>query len=266
MNELSTNSDRELVVTTDGYVRVLRLNRPERRNALSQSLMSAIVDALIDAEEDDGVRAIVLTGTGESTFCAGGDLKEMRDNDNVGTRFRSPMNRPNRNVFEVVLEAKKPTIAALNGSAVAGGFELALACDLRIGHAQAQFGLPETKIGMGANFGSVVLPRRIAPGLALEMLLTGDYIDAAHAQRIGLLNHVVEPDQVLPHSLMLAHKIAQNAPISVRRVKAIALRGLEMPVSAALRQDPGLNPYLSEDRKEGIRARLEKRAPVWRNR
>jgi enoyl-CoA hydratase len=175
------------------------------------------------------------------------------------------MNRVDRSVFEVVLEAKKPTIAALNGSAVAGGFELSLACDLRISHAAAQFGLPETKIGMGANFGSVLLPRRIAPGLALEILYTGDYIDAAEAYRLGLLNRVVERDEVLPHCLVLAHKIAANAPISVRRVKAVALRGMDMPVAMALRQDPGMNPYLSEDRKEGIRARLEKRKPVWRN-
>jgi enoyl-CoA hydratase len=119
---------------------------------------------------------------------------------------------------------------------------------------------------MGANFGSVILPRRIAPGFALEMLFTGDYIDAAEAYRLGLLNHVVERHLVLPHSLTLARRIADNAPISVRRVKAVALRGLDLPVSAALRQDPGANPYLSEDRKEGIRARLEKRKPVWRNR
>ncbi|MDX3906407.1 MAG: enoyl-CoA hydratase/isomerase family protein [Pigmentiphaga sp.] len=266
MNQGHAATEAELVVSTEGHVRLLRLNRPERRNALSRGLMVAIIEAMLDAEEDDDVRVIVLTGTGDSAFCAGGDLKEMRGNDEAGARFRSPMNRVERNVFEVVLEAKKPTIAALNGSAVAGGFELALACDLRISHPGAQFGLPETKIGMGANFGSVLLPRRVAPGIALEMLFTGDYIDAAEAHRLGLLNRVVAPEQVLPASLELARKIAGNAPISVRRVKAVAMRGLDMPVAAALRQDPGANPYLSEDRKEGIRARLEKRKPVWQNR
>jgi enoyl-CoA hydratase len=265
MNTPMTTAEPELVITTDGHVRLLRLNRPDRRNALSRTLMAAISTAILDAEEDDDVRVIVLTGTGDAAFCAGADLKEMRTNDEAGTRFRSPMSRLERSVYEVVLEAKKPTIAALNGSAVAGGFELSLACDLRISHAATQFGLPETKIGMGANFGSVLLPRRIAPGLALEMLYTGDYIDAAEAYRLGLLNRVVEREEVLPHSLALAHKIAANAPISVRRVKAVALRGMDMPVAMALRQDPGMNPYLSEDRKEGIRARLEKRKPVWRN-
>lgn len=261
-----SSPEAELVVTTDNAVRLLRLNRPQRRNALSRSLMLAICEAVLDAEEDDNVRVMVLTGTGGQAFCAGGDLKDMRGNDDAGVRYRSPMNRIERNVFEVVFEAKKPTIAALNGSAVAGGFELALACDLRVSHADAQFGLPETRIGMGANFGSVLLPRRIAPGVALEMLLTGDYIDATEAHRLGLLNRLVAPEQVLTESLTLAHRIAENAPISVRRVKAVALRGMELPVAAALRQDPGLNPYLSEDRQEGIRARLEKRKPVWRNR
>jgi enoyl-CoA hydratase len=265
MDKLLASTDPELVITTDGHVRLLRLNRPDRRNAMTRSLMVAISAAVLDADEDEGVRVIVLTGTGDAAFCAGADLKEMSGNDASGTRFRSPMSRIDRSVFEVVLEAKKPTIAALNGSAVAGGFELSLACDLRISHAAAQFGLPETKIGMGANFGSVLLPRRIAPGLALEMLYTGDYIDAAEAYRLGLLNRVVKREDVLPQSLALAHKIAANAPISVRRVKAVALRGMDMPVALALRQDPGANPYLSEDRKEGIRARLEKRKPIWRN-
>ena len=265
MNKPMATAEPELVVTTDGHVRLLRLNRPDRRNAMTRSLMAAISAAVLDADEDPDVRVIVLTGTGDAAFCAGADLKEMSGNDASGTRYRAPMSRVDRSVFEVVLEAKKPTIAALNGSAVAGGFELSLACDLRISHAAAQFGLPETKIGMGANFGSVLLPRRIAPGLALEMLYTGDYIDAAEAYRLGLLNRVVGRDEVLPHCLALAHKIAANAPISVRRVKAVALRGMDMPVAVALRQDPGVNPYLSDDRKEGIRARLEKRKPVWRN-
>src|SRR5690606_23455123 len=123
------------VVTTANHVRLLRLNGPGRRNALSRSLMAAICEAMLDAEEDDDVRVVILTGTGDHAFCAGGDLKDMGSNDAAGLRYRSPMNRIERNVFEVVFEAKKPTVAALNASAVAGGFELALACDLRISHA-----------------------------------------------------------------------------------------------------------------------------------
>jgi len=254
----------ELLINDHGHVRVLTLNRPERKNALSDTLKQAIIEAMLEAEDDSLVRVIVLTGTGD-VFCSGADLKNMRSNDEQGVRFRTPMNRPERNVYEVVLESKKPVIAALNGSAVAGGFELSLACDLRVSHAGAKFGLPETKIGMGANFGSVVLPRLISPTLALEMLMTGEYITAEQALQRGLLNRLTTAELVFEESMKLAQQIAKNAPISVRRVKAVALKGLDMPIPAALRQDPGVNPYLSEDRKEGIKARLEKRDPVWQN-
>ncbi len=260
------NMNPELLIAQEGFVRTLQLNRPERRNALSEALKAALITELLRADEDESVRVLVLTGSGESAFCSGADLKDMREADQQGKTFRSPMSRVERNLFEVAMEFKKPLIAALNGSAVAGGFELALACDLRISHPQAQFGLPETKIGMGANFGSVMLPRLISPAIALQMLMTGEYIDAQEALRLGLLNKMVAPSDVLVEALSLAQNIAQNAPISVRRVKAVALKGLSMPVSEALRQDPGLNPYLSEDRQEGIRARLEKRKPVWKNR
>jgi enoyl-CoA hydratase/carnithine racemase len=260
------NMNPELLIAQEGFVRTLQLNRPERRNALSEALKAALISELLRADEDESVRVLVLTGSGESAFCSGADLKDMREGDQQGKTFRSPMSRVERNLFEVAMEFKKPLIAALNGSAVAGGFELALACDLRISHPQAQFGLPETKIGMGANFGSVMLPRLIPPAIALQMLMTGEYIDAQEALRLGLLNKMVAPSEVLGEALSLAQNIAQNAPISVRRVKAVAMKGLSMPVSEALRQDPGLNPYLSEDRQEGIRARLEKRKPVWKNR
>ncbi len=260
------NMNPELLIAQEGFVRTLQLNRPERRNALSEALKAALISELLRADEDESVRVLVLTGSGESAFCSGADLKDMREGDQQGKTFRSPMSRVERNLFEVAMEFKKPLIAALNGSAVAGGFELALACDLRISHPQAQFGLPETKIGMGANFGSVMLPRLIPPAIALQMLMTGEYIDAQEALRLGLLNKMVAPTEVLGEALSLAQNIAHNAPISVRRVKAVAMKGLSMPVSEALRQDPGLNPYLSEDRQEGIRARLEKRKPVWKNR
>jgi enoyl-CoA hydratase len=262
----TSENNEELLVTSDGHIKILTLNRPERRNALSDSLKHKILSELLLAQEDDSVRVIILTGSGDSAFCAGADLKEMRESDDKGIQFRSPMNRLERNIFEVLLETPKPTIAAMNGSAVAGGFELALACDLRVSHDKALFGLPEAKIGMGANFGSVVLPRLIPVTKALEMLMTGEYIDGAEAFELGLLNRMVQAHEVLPAALKLAQTIAENAPISVRRVKAVAMKGLNLPLHEALRQDPGVNHYLSEDRKEGIKARLEKRKPVWQNR
>src|SRR4051795_10747190 len=212
-----------LVVEQRGHVRVLTLDRPEARNALSSALQADLVEELLSSTED-GVRAIVLTGSGPA-FCAGFDLKEIRALDERGERFRPPMNRPARSPFEVVTETPVPIIAALNGAAVAGGFELALACDLRVAAAGIPMGLPEATIGMGANFGSVVLPKRIPMGIAMEMLLTGEYVTSEDAARWGLVNRLVDPDDVLPTAMALAERIAANAPISVRRMKETAVKG-----------------------------------------
>ncbi|TFV48147.1 enoyl-CoA hydratase/isomerase family protein [Blastococcus sp. TF02A-35] len=253
-----------LLVEDRGHVRVLTLDRPERRNALSTELQADLVEQLLRVPED-GVRAVVVTGTGPA-FCAGFDLKEIRAADERGERFRPPMGRPARAVFEVVTEVPVPVVAALNGPAVAGGFELALACDLRVASSGVHFALPEAAIGMGANFGSVVLPKRIPMGIALELLFTGDRLSAEEAQRWGLVNRLVGPDDVLAVALELADRIAANAPISVRRMKETAVKALELPLWQGLRLDVGPNPYLSEDRREGIAARLEKRAPRWTGR
>jgi enoyl-CoA hydratase len=254
-----------LIVDTRGHVRVLTLDRPERRNALSSALQADLIEELLGCAEDAGVRAVVLTGNGPA-FCAGFDLKEIREADQRGEHFRPPMNRPNRSLFEVVTETPVPIVAALNGAAVAGGFELALACDLRVAATGISLGLPEATIGMGANFGSVVLPKRIPMGIALEMLYTGEYVTSEVAQRWGLINRLVPADDVLPTALALAEKIASNAPISVRRMKETAVKGLELPLWQALRLDVGPNPYLSDDRREGIAAYLEKRPPNWSGR
>src|SRR3954454_18943397 len=252
-----------LIVETRGHVRVLTLDRPERRNALSSPLQADLIEDLLNCAEDDAVRAVVLTGNGPA-FCAGFDLKEIREGDQRGAHFRPPMNRPTRSLFEVVTETPVPVVAALNGAAVAGGFELALACDLRVAAAGIALGLPEATIGMGANFGSVVLPKRIPMGIAMEMLLTGEYVTSEDAERWGLINRLT--DDVVPTAMRLAERIADNAPISVRRMKETAVKGLELPLWQALRLDVGPNPYLSADRSEGIAAYLEKRPPEWTGR
>jgi enoyl-CoA hydratase len=254
-----------LLVETRGHVRVLTLDRPERRNALSAPLQADLIEELLACAEDGDVRAIVLTGNGPA-FCAGFDLKEIRELDQRGEKFRPPMNRPTRALFEVVSETPVPIVAALNGAAVAGGFELALACDLRVAATGIKLGLPEATIGMGANFGSVVLPKRIPMGIALELLLTGEYVTSEFAERWGLINRLVPADDVLPTAMALAERIAANAPISVRRMKETAVKGVDLPLWQALRLDVGPNPYLSEDRREGIAAYLEKRPPNWTGR
>jgi enoyl-CoA hydratase len=254
-----------LVTEVQGHVRVLTLDRPERRNALSTALQDDLVEALLTSAEDPQVRAVVLAGNGPA-FCAGFDLKEIRELDERGGHFRPPMDRAGRNLFEVVSETYVPIVAALTGHAVAGGFELALACDIRIAAPGIKLGLPEARIGMGANYGSVVLPKRLPMGIAMEMLLTGEYVSSEEAERWGLVNRVVPAGEVLPAAFALAERIAANAPLSVRRMKETAVKAADLPLSTALRLDVGPNPYLSEDRREGIAAHLEKRPPRWSGR
>jgi len=177
-----------------------------------------------------------------------------------------PMTGRYRNVFESVLETYKPTIAALNGPALAGGCELALACDLRLAADHAFLGMPEVKIGMGANFASVLLPRLVPRAIALEMLYTGETISAQDALRHGLVNRVVPKAELADATERFVRGIVANAPLTLRRYKEMSTKGWELSVHAALRLNAGPNPYLSEDREEGIRARLEKRPPRWKGR
>ncbi len=259
-----TDAEPILLSESRGHILVLTINRSERMNALSPDLSAALIQAFVDAAADPVIRAIVLTAVGDRAFCAGADLKARAQEDAAGKPFQPLLSRVTRYLFEVVYETIKPTIAALNGSAVAGGLELALACDMRVAAEQAQFGLPEAKRGKGAHFANVMLPRMIPSGIAYEMLYLGEYISAEEARRWGLVNRVVPRGEALNEAMRLAEAICQNAPVSLRRMKETAIRANGLPVPVALRLNEGISPYSSDDRVEGIRAFVDKRKPVWR--
>lgn len=255
-----------VVYTVDDHVAYVRIDRPERRNAMSTGVASELVRRFSEASVDDGIWAVVLTGTGDRAFCAGADLKEFDELARQGRPIPVPMTGSERNVYEVIAETAKPTIAVVNGPAVAGGCELALACDLRIAADHAILGMPEAKRGMGANFATVVLPRLVPRAIALEMLYTGEPLTAEEALRWGLYNRVVPSADLRATAEKFVRSIVANAPLTLRRYKEMVTKGWELPVHSALRLNAGPNPYLSRDREEGIRAFLEKRPPRWEGR
>jgi E-phenylitaconyl-CoA hydratase len=244
--------DAPLLASQDSGIAWLRLNRPQQRNAISASMRSALEDTLAALDVDDTVRVVVLTGMG-SAFCAGVDLKEA-----------APSGGP--------LEAKpvtfalerfgKPLIAAINGPAVGGGFELALACDLRVASSAATFALPEVKLGsLPGSGGTQRLARATSVAVAAKLVLTGEPIDSAEALRCGLVSDVVEPPALLPLAESMARAIAANAPLSLRAAK-IALRA-QQGDDGGLAVERALWAFLSktDDRQEGRAAFREKRPP-----
>ncbi|MQA10164.1 MAG: enoyl-CoA hydratase/isomerase family protein [Pseudonocardiaceae bacterium] len=251
--------------TADG-VATVTLNRPERMNALSSRLCDELVAAFDRAHRDPAVRAVVLAAVGERGFCAGRDLHEAGESDAAGEPIRLPMRGVGREVFEAIVECGKPTVAALFGYTLGGGAELALACDVRIAADDLTFGFPEVVVGFGANFGSVMLPRVAPLGVAYDLLYTGRRIGAAEAKDCFVVNQVVARGELSDAVADYVDVLTTRAPLTQQRYKAMITKGRELPLSAALRLDAAPNPYLSEDRKEGVAAWREGRRPRWQGR
>lgn len=261
MSERASGSVTPSVLTeVRGTSLVVTINRPERRNALDPAAMSGIGRALVGAAADNGVRAVVLTGAGDRAFCAGMDLKAFAE----GGISVDDLPKPG---LEVLTSAvfPKPVIAAVNGPALAGGFELMSACDLVVAAEHATFGIPEVKRGLVAAGGGTRLPRRIPLAIALEMGLTGEPLDAARALALGLVNRVVPAGEVLDTALGLAAAVAANGPLAVTATKELMwaeVAGMGLPEI----MDRVKHVFASEDAQEGARAFAERRPPVWHGR
>lgn len=258
-------TDDILLVEDRGRTRWLTLNRPDRRNALNRALNDALVDALVDADHDPEVYAVAITGAG-TTFCSGADLQDARELADAGKPFYGPLHNSRRSLFEVMIDTRKPTIAVVNGPAVAGGFELALSCDLRVVAEGVFFAVPESKRGRGAHYASVALPRLVPTAIAMEWLYTGRRITVAEAERWGLVNRTFAADALIEGAEGFLDELTDSAPLSLQRLKLTFRKSEGLDPHAAIRLDIGPDVYLSEDQKEGARAFLEKREPRWQAR
>ena len=248
----------------EGAVAVVTINRPAVLNALSEAVLREIESAFDALAADEGVRAIVLTGAGEKAFVAGADIKELAAQTPVSGRETA---RRGQRLFTRIEQLGKPVIAAINGFALGGGCELALACTFRFAADTARIGLPEITLGLLPGYGgSVRLPRLIGKARAMEMILTGKPVTADEAFRVGLVNRVVPAVSLVAEAKAFAADLAAKAPIALRYAMQSVERGLEMPFDEALELEATLFGLVSStaDMREGTTAFLEKRKPVFK--
>ncbi len=248
----------------------ITLNRPEAMNSLNSEMWNALTDAWTNVRDDPEVWTAIVTGAGDRAFCTGADLKEMGAVFAEAIKQGKPPSVPIPYVTPMRgVRVFKPFIAAINGMALGGGLELAMACDIRVAAETAKLGVPEVKQGLIPGMsGTQKIPRLIPLGPALEMLMTGDAISAQEAYRLGLVNKVVPAADLMKTAEALANKINENGPIAVRAVKEAAYRGLEMSLDDGLRFESLITVAVTntEDAMEGPRAFIEKRKPVFKGR
>jgi enoyl-CoA hydratase/carnithine racemase len=249
----------KVIFEKKAQVAYVTINRPERLNACDFETYGRLAEIWREFRDDPALRVAILTGSGERAFCAGSDVKS--------NYVDKPGEEPPDSPFPVMFDLYKPIIAAINGHANGGGLEQALACDIRVAAHHAQFGLGEVRLGWlpGAG-GTQRLPRLIPLGRALEMLYTGNRINADEALRLGLVDYIVPMGRLLNKCEEIAAEICKSAPLAVQRIKQAALRGLDLPLGDGLKLERDLYLWLqgTDDAREGARAFAEKRAPDWK--
>ena len=249
----------------DGRIATITLDRPEKLNAMDREMYRDISDRLSEIDRDDSIWVGIVTGAGDRAFTAGADLVTVHAPEaKADLQWRA--SRPDR--FDLGLEVQKPLIAAVNGYCLAGGLELALVCDIRIASERAQFGTPEVRWNLLHGFGAQLLPQIVGLSNAMYLLLTGSFIDAAEAHRIGLVQEVVPHERLMARARELAEQICANGPVAVRMTKELALRARDLSPADGIRYYQALQRLIeaSEDLEEGTRAFAEKRAPVFSGR
>ena len=256
-------SDILTIGTPAAHVRLLTITRPKALNALSNVLLAEIADAIDDEVADDEIRAIVVTG-GSEVFSTGADVKEFPDRTPASTLLDA-----RGRTWSRIAACPKPLIAAINGYALGGGLELALACDIIVAGASATMGLPETRLGiLPGGGGTQRLPRIIGKPLAMKVILAGEFLDAETALTAGLAAEVVPVERTIPRAIELAEKIAARAPLAVRLAKEAVLKSQDIPISHGLDFERRTNAALiaTEDRNEAARAFIEKRPAEFKGR
>lgn len=247
----------------EDQVAIITLNRPEAMNSLDPEAVIRLAEIWKEVRNDPEIRVSVLTGAGEKAFSTGTDMKKTPPPEECMAAIYLRDGQP------IIPHMKmwKPIIAAINGFAIGGGLEMALACDLRIASSNAKFGLTEVKVASLAGLnGTQCLPRAIPQAIAMKMLLTGEMIDAQEALRVGLVSDVVDPDELMVLARKYAKRIASNAPLSVKAAKQAVVMGMDMPLEHGIAFSHLLWGILrdTEDRKEGFQAFSEKRAPEYK--
>lgn len=250
---------KNVILEKEGHLAIVTINRPKALNALNSETLKDLDVVLEDLEKDNNVYAVIVTGAGEKSFVAGADIAEMKDlNEEQGKEFGILGN----NVFRRLEKLDKPVIAAVSGFALGGGCELAMSCDIRIASVKAKFGQPEAGLGITPGFGGTQrLARIVGPGKAKELIYTCDIINAEEAYRIGLVNKVVELENLMGEAKAMANKIAANAPKAVAYCKDAIDRGMQVDIDSAIlveAEDFG-KCFATEDQTEGMTAFLERR-------